>query len=86
MSTASAVDPGLLAVLRCPESLQPLRMADEEMVRRLRQQARQGTLKNIRDSRVEDDFEAVLVRQDGKRAYLIRDGIPVMLVDDALAL
>lgn len=86
MSTASAVDPGLLAILRCPESLQPLRMADDEIVRRLRQQARQGTLKNIRDSKVADDFEAVLVRQDGKRAYLIRDAIPVMLVDEALAL
>jgi uncharacterized protein YbaR (Trm112 family) len=32
------------------------------------------------------DFEALLVREDGKYAYLVRDGIPVMLIDEAVAL
>lgn len=86
MSTATAVDPGLLAILRCPESLQPLRLADDSLVQRLRQQARQAALANISGSRVAADFEALLVREDGKRAYLVRDGIPVMLIDEAVAL
>ena len=86
MSTATAVDPGLLAILRCPESLQPLRLADDSLVQRLRQQARQGALGSISGSRVAADFEALLVREDGKRAYLVRDGIPVMLIEEAVAL
>ena len=86
MSTATAVDPGLLAILRCPESLQPLRLADDSLVQRLRQQASQGALRNISGSRVAADFEALLVREDGKRAYLVRDGIPVMLIEEAVAL
>ncbi|MBM4455081.1 MAG: hypothetical protein FJ411_01685 [Verrucomicrobia bacterium] len=85
MSTATAVDPELLAILRCPESLQPVRLADDSTVRRLQEQARQGNLKNIQGS-IGPDFEALLVREDGKRAYLVRDGIPVMLIDEAVAL
>ena len=86
MSAATAVDPELLAILRCPESLQPLKLAEEATVQRLAQQARQGALRNLSGSKVEADFEALLIREDGKRAYLVRDGIPVMLIDEAVAL
>lgn len=86
MSTATAVDPELLAILRCPESLQPVRLADDSVVRRLQDQARQGSLQNLQGEKVAADFEALLLREDGKRAYLVRDGIPVMLIDEALAL
>ena len=86
MSTATAVDPELLAILRCPESLQPLRLADDSQVQQLLQQARQSGLRNLAGTNVAADFEAVLIREDGKRAYLVRDGIPVMLIDEAVAL
>lgn len=86
MSTATAVDPELLAILRCPESLQPVRLADDSVVRRLQDQARQGSLQNLQGEKVAADFEALLLREDGKRAYLVRDGIPVMLIDEAVAL
>ena len=86
MSTATAVDPELLAILRCPESLQPVRLADDSVVRRFQDQARQGTLQNLQGEKIGPAFEALLVREDGKRAYLVRDGIPVMLIDEAVAL
>ena len=86
MSPATSVDPELLAILRCPESLQPVRLAEEATVQRLLQQACQGALQNLQGSRVPADFEALLVREDGKRGYLVRDGIPVMLIDEAVAL
>jgi uncharacterized protein YbaR (Trm112 family) len=86
MSTATAVDPELLAILRCPESLQPLRLAEDSELQRLLSQARQGTLQNLAGAKVEADFEALLIREDGKRTYLVRDGIPVMLIDEAVAM
>ena len=86
MNTATSVDPELLAILRCPESLQPVRLAEEATVQRLLQQARQGALQNLQGSKVLPDFEALLVREDGKRGYLVREGIPVMLIDEAVAL
>ena len=86
MSTATAVDPELLAILRCPESLQPVRLADDSLVQRLLQEARRGALKSLSGAKVPANFEAVLIREDGKRAYLVRDGIPVMLIDEAAAL
>ena len=86
MSTATAVDPELLDILRCPESLRPVRLADESIVQRLRQSARQGTLRTISGSSLSEDFEAVLIREDGQRGYLVRKGIPVMLIDEAVAL
>lgn len=86
MSTATAVDPELLAILRCPESLQPVRLAEDSVVRGLQEQARQGTLLNLQGGKVAPYFEALLIRENGKRAYLVRDGIPVMLIDEAVSL
>ena len=86
MSSATTVDPELLAILRCPESLQPVRLAEDSLLRRLQDLARQGSLQNLQGEKVAPDFEALLVRQDGTRAYLVRDGIPVMLIHEAMAL
>ena len=86
MSAATAVDPELLAILRCPESLQPVRLAEAPLFQRLLDQARQGVLQNLQGGEVAPDFEAILIREDGQRAYLVRDGIPVMLIDEAVAL
>ena len=86
MSAATAVDPELLSILRCPESLQDVRLAEDSVVLRLRELAQQGILKNLKGGKVPADFEAILLRQDGNRGYLVRDGIPVMLIDEAVAL
>ena len=86
MSTATAVDPELLSILRCPETLQGLRLAEGGQLDQLLQSARQGRLRNLQGQPLPADFENVLVREDGKRGYLVRDGIPIMLIEEAVAL
>lgn len=63
------IDADLLALLRCPLTLQPLHPASPEML-----------------SRLPVPLDAALVREDGTALYPIRDGIPVLLPDAAIAL
>lgn len=86
MSPAASVDPELLAILRCPESLQAVRLAEHPLVLHLSELAQKGSLKNLKGEKVPANFEAILIRQDEKRGYLVRDGIPVMLIDEAVPL
>ena len=76
----------LLAMLRCPETHQELRVADPELIRQLNARVAQGVLKNRAGRVVEEALEAGLVRADGQFLYPMRHGIPVMLVDEALSL
>lgn len=80
------VDPELLDILICPESKQPVRLADEETLERLNEAIRAGELTNRAGEEVTEPLEAGLVRQDGKVLYPVRDDIPVMLVDECLLL
>jgi len=81
-----AIDKDLLAILICPESRQPLREADARELERLNARIAAGGFKNRGGSAVAQRLEAALVRSDGQLAYPIRDGIPMLLVDEGLAL
>ncbi len=63
------ISPELLALLRCPLTLQPLRIADSALLARL-----------------PAGIDAALVREDGAVAYPVRDGIPLLLPDEAISL
>lgn len=80
------ISPSLLEILCCPETHQRVRTADTEMIARLNQQISAGTLKNRAEKPVTAAFDGGLVREDGKFLYPIRNGIPVMLVAEAIPL
>ena len=61
------IDPDLLALLRCPETHQPLALAPADVL------ARAG-------------LDAGLLREDGAVLYPIRDGIAVLLAEEAIRL
>ena len=62
------INADLLSLLRCPLTMQPLRLAPPELLARL------PVL-----------LDAGLVREDGAVVYPIRDGIPVLLPEEAIA-
>ena len=81
-----AIDKDLLAILVCPDTRQPLREASPEQLERLNARIAAGGFKNRGGTAVGEKLEAALVRGDGQLAYPIRDGIPMLLVDEGLAL
>ncbi len=82
----TTIDPEVLAILVCPESHQPLRQADDALVASVNERITSGSLKTVGGVAVEEAVEGGLVREDGRVFYAIRQGIPVLLVEEGLVL
>ncbi len=80
------IEPELLEILVCPESHQPVRVAEEALLATLNQRVKSQTLKNRQGDPVTKPIEEALVREDGKCLYVIDDGIPNMLIDERIDL
>ncbi|HPO17188.1 MAG TPA: Trm112 family protein [Candidatus Hydrogenedentes bacterium] len=80
------VDPELLNILVCPENKTPVVLADDALMAKLNAAIEAGTLKNRAGEKVDEKADGGLVREDKKYLYLIRDDIPIMLIDEAIPL
>ena len=80
------IDPGLLKILCCPETHQPVSEADAALVADLNTRIAAGAVKNRGGKSVSDKLDGGLVRQDRLVLYPIRNRIPIMLVDEAIPL
>ncbi len=80
------MDGKLAQILVCPETKIPLRMAEPEKLREINFSIEQGSMRNKKGDAVKEGCDAALIREDGKVAYPIRAGIPVMLSEQALVL
>jgi len=76
----------LLSILRCPETRQTLVVAETAVVARLNEQVAAGQLRNRAGQPVTARLDGGLVRADGKALYPVRNTVPVLLVDEAIAL
>lgn len=80
------IDKQLLEILVCPQDRTPLSLADEQLVAKLNRAIAGGQIKNRAGQPVEKTVQGGLVREDKTLLYPIIDDIPVLLVDDAIAL
>lgn len=80
------LDPQLLALLVCPATHQEVAEASPAEVERLVQSIREGGVRTVGGREADDALDGALLRQDGAVAYPVRDGIPVMLVEEALVI
>lgn len=80
------VSPELIEILACPETKQPVKLAEQDLVDKLNGLIEQGRLTNRAGKPVKDKMDAGLVREDGKFLYPIVEDIPVMLIDEGIPL
>jgi uncharacterized protein YbaR (Trm112 family) len=80
------VNKDLLAILCCPETKQPVHLAEEATIVRLNEAVARGSLKNKGKKAVTEPLEGGLIRADNKILYPIRENIPVMLIEEGIPL
>jgi uncharacterized protein YbaR (Trm112 family) len=80
------VNPELLEILVCPETKQPLKLADASLLASLNERIKAGTLRNRGGDKVAKDVSEGLIREDGRVLYVVDDDIPVMLVEESIEL
>jgi uncharacterized protein YbaR (Trm112 family) len=76
----------LLDILVCPETMQPVRQADEAVLARLNAAIAEGSATSQGGRPVTQPIREGLVREDGLLLYPVRDDIPIMLIDEAIPL
>ena len=81
---AVIIDPELLEILVCPETRQALTMATDEMLDRVNAAVGEGNAVTRGGEAVTEAVTAGLVRADGIVLYPIREGIPIMLIDESI--
>ena len=76
----------LLDILACPENRQPVAPAPDELIARLNEEIRAGTLRNRGGEKIEKEIAEGLLREDGRILYIVDDSIPVMLIEESIEL
>ncbi len=76
----------LLEILVCPETKQPVRLADDDVLSKVNSKIDAGTLRNRGGDAVSKRVEEALIREDGKVLYVVDDSIPVMLIEESIEL
>ncbi len=80
------LDPELLEMLCCPETRTDLTLATDSERVALNAAIQAGRVKNRAGVPVTEAISDALIRADRKVAYLVRNDIPVMLIDEAIPL
>ncbi|MBU4268212.1 MAG: hypothetical protein KJ808_05120 [Acidobacteria bacterium] len=74
----------LLKILRCPETKQELDYLEGAAISKINAAIKAGILKNRGAQALQGPIAAGLLREDRKYLYPITEGIPIMLIDEAI--
>jgi uncharacterized protein YbaR (Trm112 family) len=80
------IDAELLSILCCPQTHDDLALASPEELERLNQAIASGSVRNKAGALITEPAQGLLIRSDRVCGYLIRDDIPIMLIDEAVIL
>lgn len=78
------IEKELLDILVCPETKEPVAIAGDDVLARLNAAVEAGRATNRVGESVTDRVEEGLLREDGRILYPIREGIPIMLIDESI--
>lgn len=74
----------LLSILCCPETKQDLVLGSIDELNAVNAKISAQQLKNRKGEEVKESVDGILIRSDRQWAYLIRQNIPIMLIDEAI--
>ena len=80
------LDSKLLDIICCPETRGELKIASAERLAALNSAISAGSIKNIAGETISEPLVEALETADGSRVYPVREGIPVLLADEAILL
>lgn len=78
------VDKELLDILCCPETKQDLTLLEQKAIEKINEAIAAGKVKNRAGEEVKEKIDAALLREDKQYFYVIREDIPIMLIDEAI--
>ena len=80
------MDDSFLSLLRCPRTGGELRLAGAEELAGYNEGVREGSLGNAAGRKLSQAMEGALVSECGRWLYPVHEGIPVLLVEEAVPL
>lgn len=80
------IDQNLLDILVCPETKEPLSLVPMQVIEKINSQIEVRALNSRNNKPIKEKIDGGLLREDKKFLYAIRDDIPIMLIDESIAM
>lgn len=80
------ISESILQILVCPHSRQSLKVLSKIDTEKVGNMFEKGVLNTVGGSKVNEKPTELLIREDLKVAYPVRDGIPILLLEEGIDL